>query len=321
MESAIAYSSQVVDQAYEYVKGDIKACHPNGAPEDEPFVSRLCHALRKAFALVRQKAESGRIDPFVHLVSTRYEPEIAHAKLHEIDRPIRVGFLALAGNPLWWGHILVALMSQGHLALDTVVFRVQGQIQYKDVDEEDKVPTHVRHRMAKEVLGNFYPLFRYTDLGSEPGNRREGADEMHRYLELNRDKRLHIFYLLGIESRERVEKYFRQHYEAAKRYNLNRNKKHQLTIGWIQRGKYGANISDVELETLSAQAKEATGYDGTISFAVVQDPHIDLGASSTQYRDAHDPAIVPSLVDENARVYGYYGYHPSKQGWADARIG
>ena len=43
---------------------------------------------------------------------------------------------------------------------------------------------------------------------------------------------------------------------------------------------------------------------------LVQDPHIDLQVSSTYYRNTHDAAIVPSVIDEHARGHGFYGHPP-----------
>jgi nicotinic acid mononucleotide adenylyltransferase len=304
----IARAASLVARVREYVRREIQDTAGRADPGEESFSSRLLRAFEKAFTMVMESAQAGRIDPFVDLVSTKYGPEAGEASVHEIDRPIRAGFLALASNPLWWGHLLVALMAQGDLDLDTVVFRVQGQIDYKDVAEENRVSVKARHRTTKTVLAHFYPLFRYTDLGSEPDNSREGADELHRYFSLNQDRAVHLYYLVGAENRERVSKYSGQQYRAAKRHGFGRNPKHRLTIAWIQRGQYGAQISEGELAALSDRARESAGYPAQIPFALVQDSHIDLGASSTQYRDSHDPVIVPSAIDRYARTHSLYGY-------------
>ena len=301
-------TKRVVSQAWNYVSEDIVATAPITSQKETPFLDRMQHAFDEAFATVMKIAEQGQIDPFGDLVSNKYGSEAHRTELHAIDRPIRAGFLALAGNPLWWGHILVALMSQGICKLDTVVFRVQGQIEYKDVSRSDRVPVQIRHNLVKEVLAKFYPLLRYTDLGSEPGNKWEGADELHRYFALNKHRALHIFYLLGAESRERVVKYLTQHYEAAKVHDFGRNREHQLTIGWIQRGKYGTQITESELKDLSAQVQQQVKYPDPIPSVLIQDPSIDLGVSSSYYRDTHDPTIVPRIIDVYAKIHRLYGY-------------
>jgi uridine kinase len=119
-----------------------------------------------------------------------------------------------------------------------------------------------------------------------------------------------MHYLLGIESQQRVKRYLGQQYKAAKKHNLGGSTNHQVTIGWIQRGEYGAKITEKELAVLSAEARTATGYRGRLHSVLVQDPHIDLQVSSTYYRNTHDAAIVPSVIDEHARGHGFYGHPP-----------
>ncbi|MBL7199787.1 MAG: hypothetical protein ISS56_06530 [Anaerolineae bacterium] len=306
----VARSKALVAHAWDHIRADIEASDPDVDRKQVPFLSRLYHAINRTMTTITRKVVSGRIDPFAGLVSTKYGPEISQAEFHYLDRAIRVGFFPIASNPLWWGHILVALMSQAALDLDTIVFRVQGEIRYKDLPETDRVPVRDRHEITKTVLSEFYPLFRYTDLGSEPNNEREGADEMHSYLALNQETSLHMHYLLGIESQERVRKYLRQQYEVAKRHKLVDSPHHQLTIGWIQRGEYGTKITEGELDALSAFAQKAAGYRGRIHSVLVKDPQIDLLVSSTYYRNTHDAAIVPRVVDEQARVHGFYGHPP-----------
>ncbi len=307
---SVSASKVVVARAWDYIRMDIEASDPEVAQKQVPFLSRLYHAIDKTVATLMAKVESGTVDPFADLVSTTYGPEIAQAEFHPLDRPVRVGFFPMASNPLWWGHILVALMSQAALNLDTVVFRVQGEIRYKDLPETDRVPVYDRHEITKTILAAFYPLLRYTDLGSEPNNDREGADEMYRYLALNQGTDLHMHYLLGIESQQRVTRYLRQQYEAAKKHDVGGSTHHQVTIGWIQRGEYGAKITEEELGALSTQARTAAGYRGRLHSVLVQDPHIDLQVSSTYYRNTHDVAIVPRVIDEHARGRGFYGHPP-----------
>ena len=307
---SVAHSKAVVARAWDYIRMDIEASDPDVDRKQVPFLSRLYHAIDKTMAIIIEKVKSGRIAPFANLLSTKYGPEISQAELYDLDRPIRVGFFPIASNPLWWGHILVALMSQAALDLDTIVFRVQGEIRYKDLPETDRVPVYDRHEITKTILCEFYPLFRYTDLGSEPHNEREGADEMYRYFALNQGANVHLHYLLGVESEQRVVKYLKQQYEAVKEHGLGGRPHHQLTIGWIQRGEYGAVITRGELDALSALAQETVGYQSRIRSALIKDPHIDLQVSSTYYRNTHDAAIVPRVIDEHARDHGFYGHPP-----------
>ena len=300
----------VVQRAWDYVREEIEASDPDVGQKRVPFLSRLYHAISRTFEGISEQVAHGSIHPYVQLRSLAYEADPKQRECYDVDRPVRVGFFPIGGNPVWWGHILASLMAMDALSLDTLVFRVQGEIRYKDLPETDRVPVSDRHETARELIGRFFPLIRYTDLGSEPDNDREGAEEMYRYLELNRERRIDMFYLLGIETRERVERYFAQQYEAAARHGLGDDPKHRLTIGWIQRGEYGAKATPEEIQSISRGCRDLSGYRQLIDSALVQDPCIDLNVSSTYYRNTHDDAIVPGLVHEHAKTHGFYGHPP-----------
>ena len=299
-----------VQRAWDYVREEIEASDPAVGQKRVPFLSRLYHAINRTFGGISEQVADGSIDPYASLRSLAYDGDPTHRECHDIDRPIRVGFFPIGGNPVWWGHILSSLMAMDALGLDTLVYRIQGEIRYKDLPETDRVPVSDRHEIAREVIDRFFPLIRYTDLGSEPDNDREGAEEMHRYFELNSDRRIHMHYLLGIETRERVERYFAQQYQAAARHDLGSNPNHRLTIGWIQRGEYGAEATADEIERISHSQQGESDYGQRIKSALVQDPSIDLNVSSTYYRNTHDDAIVPRLVHEHAKTHGFYGHPP-----------
>ncbi|MDD5566276.1 MAG: aminotransferase class III-fold pyridoxal phosphate-dependent enzyme, partial [Candidatus Omnitrophica bacterium] len=258
---------------------------------------------------ISAKVADGRINPFINLAlckdanGSNEEPGF-----EEAQREIALGFLPIAANPLSWGHILIAFMSMNILSLDAAIYRVQGEIRYKNLPESDRVPVKDRHSIVKRVVKELRPLIRYTDLGSEPNNELEGFEEMYRFLELNASRKIHMYYLIGIENRERVMKYMRQHYGLMLRYSLNPN--HRVTVGWIQRGEYGATITQEELGRISQDVKEETGSDKTLDVVLVKDPDIDLNVTSTYYRNSHDPAIVPSIIDQDAREHGFYGHPP-----------
>jgi len=61
---------------------------------------------------------------------------------------------------------------------------------------------HETH-LIKPVIEEYFPVMRYTDLGSEPGNTKEAFEEMINFLEMNRNQKMHIYYLIGIENEEK----------------------------------------------------------------------------------------------------------------------
>ncbi|MDO8603183.1 MAG: hypothetical protein Q7O04_04995 [Candidatus Omnitrophota bacterium] len=312
---------QLASEAWAFIEADIKTWDPDVDKKRVPFLSRLYIALNRTFNSedgIVAKIRKGRMDPFVMLKTRKYGEEPDNIQLHDAEREIEVGFFSTTGNPLHWGHILVTLMSQNMLDLDTVVWRIDGEVRFKYVLESDRVPAKDRHDIVKAVIGHFYPLMRYADLSTEPGNKNEGAEEMYRFLEMNQDRKLHIYYLLGVEDEPHVRRYIRQQYEFAEKNNFGINSNHKLTVGFIQRGAYGALITQEELERLGKEVRRkfAEETDKSLNdiklldLRVIKDPDIDLKVASTYYRNAHDPAIVPQIVDEYARAHGLYGHSP-----------
>ncbi|MBU1999005.1 MAG: glycogen/starch synthase, partial [Candidatus Omnitrophica bacterium] len=297
-----------IREIWDYIRQDIKSRDPEVAIKKIPFLSRLYHALDKTFKGIIDDVSKGRIEPFVKLNLRKYSLEMAGFPIARINREIRVGFLPIAANPLNWGHILIAFMAIKLLSLDVVVYRVQGEIRYKNFPESDRVPTKDRHQLMQEVLERMSPLLRYTDLGSEPNNQREGFEEIYRFLELNKDCNIHLYYLLGVENKDRVLNYARQQYSLQSKYSVPAD--HQVTVGWIQRGDYGASITFNELKGIYEEFKQATEAKEDLDVCLVKDPDIDLNVASTYYRNSHDPAIVPLAVDRHAKAQGYYGHPP-----------
>ncbi|GAF71868.1 unnamed protein product, partial [marine sediment metagenome] len=155
-----------------------------------------------------------------------------------------------------------------------------------------------------------YPLVRYTDLGSEENNNYEGSEEMHRFLELNAQRKIHLFYLIGAENEARMWNYMRQQYEFFEKYNFGSNPNHRVTFAVMQRDEYGASVTLKDLEGISREVQKEFGSKQFLNIALVQDPDIDLHVSSTYYRNTQDGAFVPKIVHDFAKSYGYYGHPP-----------
>ena len=312
MIQKIPETQAVIKKAWDYIRHEIETADPHVAGKQKPFLSRLYRAINATFYSLDQKAKTGVINPFIDLNCLKYSQEPKSSKFYSLNRPLRVGFFPIASNPLWWGHILVTLMAQNKLNLDTVVWRSQGEIRYKDFPETDRVPTKDRHFVTKKMIEDyFYPLYRYTDLGSEPNNEQEGSAEMHNFLALNQDKKIALFYLLGLENKDRVYKYFHQQYVAAKARNFNfQNSLHQVTMGWIQRGDYGRVVTLPEIDKIGQEVRKEYKYPSSLPSTIIKGQYIDLEVSSTYYRNTHDSAILPKLIDDYAKARGFYGHPP-----------
>jgi len=321
----IEAGGSVAEGTWAYIEGNILNSDPEAALKIEPRLSRLYHAFDRTFNGqdgVIDQIKQGQTRPFARLNLMKFgaEPdeEALGIQLYDSEEEVVLGFLGLTSNPTNWGHLLIAAMAAKYLKLDTVVYHVHGEITYKELPECDRVSAKERHALFQRLIMPCYPLFRYTDLGSEPGNPREGSEEMHRFLEMNKDRKLHIYYLLGVENEARVRNYIRQQYEFAHQYHFGSNPLHRLTVGFIQRGEYGARITQEELEAIGEEIRREFVRDAglildevdVIDLALIKDPDIDLNISSSYYRATQDPAFVPPPVDEHARTHGYYGHPP-----------
>ncbi|MBU1727438.1 MAG: hypothetical protein KJ880_07400, partial [Candidatus Omnitrophica bacterium] len=302
--------AEAVHNVRAFVLGDIKEFDEHVAEKKEAFLSRLYHALERTFNSIIVKAHSGRIDPFVDINLMKFSSQIQDPLLHKTDRHVKVGFFPIAGNPLNWGHILPPLMCLNTLNMDTIVLRVQGEIGYKKLLACERVSVQDRHFMVREAIKGMFPLVRYTDLCSEENNHDEGAESMHHFLEMNPDRRIHLFYLIGAENEQRMWTYMRQQYEFFQRFNFGANPSHKITFSVIQRGEYGANVTLEELQDISRKCQVESGSKELLDVALVKDPDIDLRVSSTYYRNTQDGAYVPNNVHEFAKLRGYYGHPP-----------
>ncbi|MFH1398322.1 MAG: HAD-IIIC family phosphatase, partial [Candidatus Omnitrophota bacterium] len=321
---------EAVNQVWSNIKAEIEAFDPDIEEKHESFLARFYHANKRVFASIAEKVRLGQINPFVKLniievpvwkkflgylfpkIIKNYN--IEDDRMEELDREIRLGFLPIAGNPPNRGHEHISYMAQDGLGLDVVIMRVQGKISYKNLLRCERVSASLRHFMSSQAFGSKYPLMRYTNLCRQWYNAAEGAESMHHFLAMNKDKNIHLFYLIGAENEKRMWNYMRQHYNFFKKFKFGTNPNHNVTFAVIQRGEYGKTVTVAELEKISAAVQKETGCPQYLQVALLQHPDIDLNVSSTYYRNTQDGAFVPLVAHEESKKRGLYG-HPLISFW------
>lgn len=139
-----------------------------------------------------------RIDALAEMVQTGKTHPLRDVRLAETfpsvrenGNPLRVGFYALAANPLHWGHILVGLTALVLMRLDRVVFVVAGA----DPRKPFLLTAEDRHRLAREVIDTFEPFFAYSPIAL--GTDLDGETNLGRLLALNPHLHMHAFYIAG----------------------------------------------------------------------------------------------------------------------------
>jgi predicted NBD/HSP70 family sugar kinase len=292
---------------------------PNLARKKEGYLPRLYHALRVTLASIQKKIDRGEIDPktfletFVYLgrfpSTASYETMIRTLpRTRPKDRPLRVGFLPITGNPINWGHILIAFIAMDALNLDTVVFRVQGEIKYKNVPESDKVPPEQRHWLTMEVLREFFPLFRYTDIGRFDDHMgEEGQFEFAN--RLNTRDAIDFFYIMGSETEQRVITHRDLLYRMRKQHGL--PKKHRLNWVLMQRGELGRTLTQGRADEIMRAGAQAEGLAEPFPVHVLRrqelNRDVDLNIASTYYREGGDESTIPAKVHQFGLANQYWG--------------
>jgi hypothetical protein len=178
-----------LDQIISETRKDFAECLARAKDtEARELVLALKNRTSAVLEEIQHKVAAGEIRPDLDLrLSINDAPVVWPTRRIE-----RVGFFATAGNPLYWGHIYVALCAILELDLNTVVVSVVGARPYKRGIEESK---EHRHAIARRALHYFDPLLRYTPLGFD--NMKIGEENASELLLLNYDLPLEVFYIAG----------------------------------------------------------------------------------------------------------------------------
>lgn len=305
-ETALKYA----EKGWQSIRSLIESYDPQIAQKKEGTLAGVFHPLNRTFNQIFEQVLTGRINPLINLACFKYSPDEYPSGWIPDDSVIEkwIGFFPIAANPLNWGHILPPLMVQSALELDSVIIRVQGIIDYKELYECEKVGAPIRHQNVRESTKSLFPFFRPTDLGIERDNRWEGTQEMHHYLEMNQSEKLRLHYMLGAESEKRVRHYLDQQYDFLNEKTLLPN--HNIIFTVIQRGRYGEIVTQEELEQMSREVAKTKQSKITLPIVIVKAPGIDPKISSSDYRESQDGAIVPERVHQDAQKFGWYGHPP-----------
>jgi len=280
---------------------------------DKFLNSRILKADETVMGMIQDKVRRGVSKPLRRAKLLKYSIEDdGPVALEDVDpnEEIQIGYMPIAGNPPNHGHLIPPLFAIALLGLDFVAIRVQGKIGYKKLRRSEKVSTEHRHMMTKLSIDRMWPLLRYTDFASEPDNMREGFEELLQLMEHNRGQRAHFVQLLGIENEERVVNYYQQFYKILKENEGKIDPLHRISIGWIQRGKFGLNVTQERMELYNQHAKALYGGQMNLPVLLLKHPQIDLAISSTRYRYGQDAAIIPLPAHEFAQAHGYYNHPP-----------
>lgn len=192
----------------------------------------LCTAARH-LTVIADHLDHGRVRPDRPLRVSPHQLPVPGD-----GRPTAIGVFPVYGNPLHWGHLLTALAAMAVLALDRVVFLVQGTDRRKSLS---RLTEPHRHEMAKDVLELLWPLGVYSNLGR--GSDVRGERSVFRLLKLQPRCPLRVFYLVGANHHRTVDERGRPDTVALLEQNLRDPSLgfdpalHQLEIAFVDRGR------------------------------------------------------------------------------------
>lgn len=238
-------------------------------------LGRLWRYSSSSLASIEAAVREGCVSPWQELRVGPLEP-----RLPVEGRQLRIGVFPVAANPVHWIHLIGGLSAMAHFGLDKVVYVIAGE----DPRKPDLLPASIRHHMGEEILDAFAPLFVHSPIAADGAQ--PGEANLFRLLDLNSDRPVHAFYLVGSDH------YHRRHpgtntpdtiqlLEDAiqERRDELEERKHEVSVAFLDRGPWCTRvetdldvrwISDLPLRCSSTGIRRAlAGQGSTAALAAV----------------------------------------------------
>ncbi len=155
--------TRLIRRVADAARQDLDACVAICSPASLETIRHVRVAIGDALDEITNLAGTEGFLPSLPLRLAQSDPEASWPQSLSQQRQ-RVGFIAITGNPIHWGHIYQALRAIPRCGLHAVIVQVLGDHPHKRHTKISKVH---RHRIAQLSLQPFYPLLRYTPLGCD----------------------------------------------------------------------------------------------------------------------------------------------------------
>lgn len=255
--------------------------------ENDPLFSTIARKAQDFLKAIDGHIKSGAIDPNVSIRtsdSDRAKPVM--------DRHLRVGVYPVAGDPLHWGHLLIALQAIAELKLDKVVFVMAGD----DPRKPNMTKAAIRHPLGRAALDTLAPFVDYSAIAV--GTEYDGETNIFRLLALNPGQMMNAYYLVGDDH-----------------YKLKNAAGGDDTIPKLEKNRlkpelgYDAKVHDMSVAFIERETKAATRTLIPSSIEVRFLPELEFEASSTEVRKHSRYALMPYSAYDYVRRHklGLYG--------------
>jgi nicotinic acid mononucleotide adenylyltransferase len=286
-----------IDKMVAFVQDDFEqlAQKNNFEAGSSLLLAKSKELILNALLSIRNKVAAKTIDPSVYVMtSPACNVEESVVPSTTILGEIRIGVIAITGNPVHWGHIYGSLRSLELYNFDTCVFLCPGEAPSKP----DKESKEHRHAMLKLALERFNPLLRYSSIGYD--NDRPGRENFFELVRLNSHLKARFYYVCGSEWKEKIILDFSslaQTFLARSRANCESN----ISLGIAFMKREGTDVIFRDLTALT-----------TIEI-LDRDQGDELQISSTQIRDCKTFYLCPIPVMEYILKNSLYAEQVSRR--------
>jgi nicotinic acid mononucleotide adenylyltransferase len=284
--SVDAYSPAVARVSLN-IEAQLAAMSAMTGHENDPLFATIARKAQGFLRTIDGHIKSGAIDPTVSIRTSA-----ADGAKPIVDRQLRVGVYPVAGDPLHWGHILVALQAIAELKLDKVIFVMAGD----DPRKPNMTKAAVRHPLGRAVLETLSPFL--DDSPIAVGTDYDGETNIFRILALNPDQMLDAYYMVGDDH-----------------YKLKNASGGDDTIPKLEKNRlkpelgYDAKVHDMSVVFIERETKAATRTPIPSSIEVRFLPELEFEASSTEVRKRGRYALMPYSAYDYIKRHklGLYG--------------
>ena len=247
----------------------------------EPGRQKLAEIETTINALLTQiqgLIESGEIHPEIS-----FDPDTNVISGALPDRPLRVGFYPIAGDPPHWGHLAVMLQSIVDLKLDKLIIISRGAPTYKSGLSSESV----RFGLIEAMTSRLAPIVQFSPIGSKRDD--TSVQYIPEILDVNPDIGVNAYYIGGDEYGDEL---WRRFEPLVTEQRLSPS--HSIGVALISRQNHREELQ-----------KRLESVESVIPLATIQNP-IDGLSSAALKEDMQQPGI-PYFIRLLIQQYGFYG--------------
>ncbi|MFA5276692.1 MAG: hypothetical protein WC417_07365, partial [Candidatus Omnitrophota bacterium] len=164
--------------------------------------NKIYSPLTDGVKAVSDKLDAGKIEPGIGVRLSRHDGVISGK---EIQRPKRIAFFPMKGDPWHIGHIFIILKVIVKMKIDKVVVFIDNS---DPIRKPGLRTLAIREALTRVILKILTPLVEYTPIAREEAELfdKDGETVLFHLMELNRDDDIQWYYVVGSDHRYWLKK-------------------------------------------------------------------------------------------------------------------